>query len=211
MDELQSFSYFPSLVYTISKPEFLEAAKIVCDENVEKAKADHPVDEIYPVYMTGSFYDDPRLEELVTYLGETAWNILSGQGYAMNGVNTYFSEMWCQHHYKHSSMEQHVHGFGSQITGFYFVKTPEDCSRVVFHDPVAGRVMTGLPEADGEQATPASRMINFKPEPGLLIFTNSWLPHAFTRHASDDPIQFIHFNLGVRDAPHVCETNAEVI
>jgi uncharacterized protein (TIGR02466 family) len=161
--------------------------------------------------MTGNFYDDPRIQELVTYIGQTAWNILNGQGYAMEQANTFFTEMWCQHHYKHSSMEQHVHGFGSQITGFYFVQTPENCSRVVFHDPVAGRVMTGLPEADGSMATPASRMINFKPEPGLLIFTNSWLPHSFTRHASDEPIQFIHFNLGVREAPAVCDHSAEVI
>ena len=202
-NEPQIFTYFPTLIYTINKPEFLEVARIVCDEHIEKAKADHDLNEIYPVYMTGSFYDDPRMAQLSDFIGQTAWGILAGQGAAMNGLSTYFSEMWCQQHYKHSSMEQHVHGFGSQIVGFYFTQTPEDCSRVVFHDPRAGKVTSCLPEADVNLATPSSMMINFKPEPGMLIFTNSWLPHSFTRHAAEDPIQFIHFNLGVRQDMNV--------
>lgn len=194
----QIFTYFPTLIYTINKPEFLEAARAVCDEHIEKAKVDHDLNEIYPVYMTGSFYDDPRMKEMSDFIGQTAWDILAGQGAAMNGLGTYFSEMWCQQNYKHSSMEQHVHGLGSQIVGFYFTQTPEDCSRVVFHDPRAGKMMSSLPEADVSMATPSSMMINFKPEPGLLIFTNSWLAHSFTRQAGEEPIQFIHFNLGVR-------------
>ena len=108
-------------------------------------------------------------------------------------------------------MEQHVHGIGSQIVGFYFTKAPENCSRVVFHDPVAGRVMTGLPEKNISDVTQASRMVNFKPEPGMLMFTNAWLPHSFTRHGNDEPIQFIHFNLGVREAINTCNSDAEVI
>jgi uncharacterized protein (TIGR02466 family) len=202
-NEPQIFTYFPTLIYTIKKPEFLDAARAVCDENIEKAKADHDLNEIYPVYMTGNFYDDPRMIELAGFIGQTAWDILAGQGAAMTGLSTFFSEMWCQQHYKHSSMEQHVHGFGSQIVGFYFTQTPEDCSRVVFHDPRAGKMMSCLPEADVSLATPLSMMINFKPEPGMLIFTNSWLPHSFTRQAGEEPIQFIHFNLGVRQDMNV--------
>jgi uncharacterized protein (TIGR02466 family) len=202
-NEPQIFTYFPTLIYTINNPEFLEAARAVCDEHIEKAKSNHDLNEIYPVYMTGSFYDDPRMEELSGFIGQTAWDILAGQGAAMTGLSTYFSEMWCQQHYKHSSMEQHVHGFGSQIVGFYFTQTPEDCSRVVFHDPRAGKMMSCLPEADVTMATPSSMMINFKPEPGMLIFTNSWLAHSFTRQAGEEPIQFIHFNLGVRQEMHV--------
>ena len=199
VDEPQVFTYFPTLVYTVKRPEFLAPVRAVCDEHIAKAKQ-KKLDEIYPVYMTNSFYDDPRMADFSQAVGQMAWEILAGQGYAMQGLSTVFTEMWCQQHYKHSSMEQHVHGFGSQIVGFYFTQTPEDCSRVVFHDPVPGRVMAGLGEADGSMATPASRLINFKPEPGMLIFTNSWLAHSFTRHAAKKPIQFVHFNLAVQQA-----------
>jgi len=196
-NEPQVFTYFPTLVYMVKRPEFLASVSAVCDEHIAKTKQ-KKLDEIYPVYMTGSFYDDPRIADFSQAVGQMAWEILAGQGYAMQGLSTVFTEMWCQQHYKHSSMEQHVHGFGSQIVGFYFTQTPEDCSRVVFHDPVPARVITGLGEADGSIATPASRLINFKPEPGMLIFTNSWLAHSFTRHAAKKPIQFVHFNLAVQ-------------
>lgn len=99
-----------------------------------------------------------------------------------------------------SGMEQHVHMFGAQIVGFYFLEAPENSSRVVFHDPRPGKVQINLPEQDQSMATVASHMINFQPKPGLLIFSNAWLPHSFTRHASDKPLKFVHFNLTVQMA-----------
>lgn len=123
-----------------------------------------------------------------------------------------FTEMWTQEHHKHSAMDAHVHGFGSQIVGFYFLETPEDCSRVVFHDPRAAKVQIDLPEQDVNMATPASKMINFQPKPGLMIFANSWLMHSFTRHASDKPIKFVHFNLTVQmTQPAACPMPAAEI
>ena len=50
-------------------------------------------------------------------------------------------------------------------------------------------------------ATEASDMINFEPKPGMLVFTNAWLPHSFGRHAAKKPIKFVHFNLGVQFVP----------
>lgn len=207
------FTYFPTLIYTFKKPEFLEIAQTVCEEYVEQTKEQQKeLNEIYPVYMTDSFYNDPRISELSKFIGETSWNILNDQGYNMSSFNVQFTEMWCQQHYKHSSMEQHTHKFGSQIVGFYFTKTPEECSRVVFHDPRIAKTMIDLPETDNSMASPVSNMINFKPEPGMLIFTNAWLAHSFTRHAEEDPIQFIHFNLNVVPAGnHICESAAEII
>jgi hypothetical protein len=98
-------------------------------------------------------------------------------------------------------MDQHVHGYRSQIVGFYFLETPEGGSNVVFHDPRAGKVQIDLPEQDVGMATAASKMINFTPKPGMMIFTNSWLAHSFTRHAAELPIKFVHFNLNVIPAP----------
>jgi uncharacterized protein (TIGR02466 family) len=198
-NDAQVFTYFPTFVYSVKKPELLQTVKTVCDEYVQKQKSKQ-LDEIYPLYMTDNLFNDERMVEFSQAVGQMAWDILREQGYNMDGLNTYFSEMWCQEHYKHSAMEQHVHGLGSQIVGFYFTKTPENCSRVIFHDPRPGKVMINLPETSVNMATPASNMINFVPEEGMLMFTNAWLPHSFTRHAAEDPIQFIHFNLGVGQA-----------
>lgn len=123
-----------------------------------------------------------------------------------------FLEMWTQEHYKRSAMEQHVHNGGAQIVGFYFLEVPENSSLVVFHDPRIAKTMIDLPQSDQTQATVASSLINFEPRPGLLIFSNAWLAHSFTRHGSDKPLKFVHFNLATQQSPiQTCPAPAEVI
>lgn len=195
--QLQVAYHFPCPVYLIERPDFLDAVQAVSEELLEVQRKERQLDDIYPVHMTNSYYADPRVAKFSQFVGSTAWNILNEQGYAMQDKAVSFTEMWTQEHHKHSAMDAHVHGFGSQIVGFYFLETPEDCSRVVFHDPRAGKVQIDLPEQDSSMATPASKMINFVPKPGLMIFANSWLMHSFTRHAAELPIKFVHFNLTV--------------
>ena len=199
--QLQVAHHFPCPIYLIERPDFLETVNAVSEENLEARRKEGDLNEIYPVYMTNNFYGDPRMAEFCEFVGATAWNILNEQGYDMQNMAVSFTEMWTQEHHKHSAMDAHVHGFGSQIVGFYFLETPEDGSRVVFHDPRSAKVQIDLPERDMSAATPASKAINFTPKPGLMIFANSWLSHSFTRHAADKPIKFVHFNLTVIPTP----------
>jgi uncharacterized protein (TIGR02466 family) len=202
--QLQVAYHFPCPIYLIERPDFLDTVNVVSEEFLDVAKKERDLNEIYPVHMTQSYFADPRMAGFSEFVGATAWNILNEQGYAMQDKAVSFTEMWTQEHHKHSAMDAHVHGFGSQIVGFYFLETPEDCSRVVFHDPRAAKVQIDLPEQDMNMATPASKMINFTPKPGLMIFANSWLMHSFTRHAADLPIKFVHFNLTVIMQPQAC-------
>ena len=202
-DTLQANLHFPTIVYTIEKPEFLEVVSKVANEALQESHAKQERNELYPVYMTGNLFDKPEIIPFQYYVGGTAYNILVEQGYNLDGFETYFSEMWCQEHYKHSSMEQHVHGAGSQIVGFYFLEVPEDGSRVLFHDPRAGKPLISWMEKDVTQATFASNIINFEAKPGMLMFTNAWLPHSFSKNGSDKPMKFIHFNLGLRQAINI--------
>ena len=202
--QLQVAYHFPCPIYLIERPDFLEAVKVVSEEALEKQRKERKLDEIYPVYMTQSYFADQRMADFSSFIGSTAWNILNEQGYAMQDKAVQFTEMWTQEHHKHSAMDAHVHGFGSQIVGFYFLETPEDCSHVVFHDPRAAKVQIDLPEQDVNMATPASKAINFTPKPGMMIFANSWLAHSFTRHAAELPIKFVHFNLTVIQQQQAC-------
>ena len=204
--------HFPCPIYLMERPDFLDVVNAVSEEYLDLARGKRELDEIYPVLMTENYFANEKLKEFSEFIGDTAWNILNEQGYAMQGNTVSFMEMWSQEHHKHSAMDQHVHGYGSQITGFYFLETPENCSRVVFHDPRVGKVQIDLPEHEITNATAASKMINFEPKPGMLIFANSWLAHSFTRHAADKPIKFVHFNLGVSQAPSACPNpNREVV
>lgn len=209
--QLQVAYHFPCPIYIIERPDFLEAVNAVSEEALEVQRKERDLNEIYPVYMTGNYFGDLRMAGFSEFVGATAWNILNEQGYAMQDKAVSFTEMWTQEHHKHSAMDAHVHGFGSQIVGFYFLETPEGGSNVVFHDPRAAKVQIDLPEQDVSMATPASKAINFTPKPGMMIFANSWLSHSFTRHAADLPIKFVHFNLTVIHQPQACPAPAEVI
>ena len=209
--QLQVAYHFPCPIYIIERPDFLDAVNAVSEEGLKVARKGRDLNEIYPVHMTGSYFADSRVSDFSEFVGATAWNILNEQGYAMQDKAVQFTEMWTQEHHKHSAMDAHIHGYGSQIIGFYFLETPEGGSNVVFHDPRAAKVQIDLPEQDMSMATPASKMIHFTPKPGMMIFANSWLAHSFTRHASEQPIKFVHFNLTVIPQPQNCPTPAEVI
>jgi uncharacterized protein (TIGR02466 family) len=208
--QLQVAYHFPCSIYLIERPDFLETVTFVSEEALEVQRKERDLNEIYPVYMTGNYYADSRMAKFSEFVGSTAWNILNEQGYAMQDKAVSFVEMWTQEHHKHSAMDAHVHGFGSQIVGFYFLETPENCSHLVFHDPKVAKVQIDLPEQDINIPTPASKAINFTPKPGMMIFANSWLAHSFTRHASNFPIKFVHFNLTVISTPQTVPA-AEVI
>lgn len=198
-DDLTPVFCFPTTVVTAFKPEFLDAVNAVSDEYLAQQPSD--IDEIFPAKMSGDFSQDPRLRDFCTFIGKSAWEILSNQGSDVQNASTFFTEMWTQEHHKHSAMEQHVHGNGSQLVGFYFLETPENCSKAMFYDPRPGKVQINLPEADMGNVTPASNVIGFEAKPGTMLFAPAWLPHGFTRHASDKPIKFVHFNINVEYGP----------
>ena len=199
--QLQVDYYFPCPVYLLERPDFLEAVNEVSEEYLKVARKKGAQHEIYPLYMTDNYWGDERVGAFVDFVGATAWNILDEQGYVMQGNTVSFLEMWTQEHPKHSAMEQHVHGGTSQIVGFYFLEVPDDSSRLVFHDPRAAKVQIALPEKDIKKVTPASKMVNFTPKPGTLMFANPWLAHSLTSNAADKPFKFVHFNIAVQIPP----------
>lgn len=213
MSNITAEHYFLTPVYLVDRPEFVDVVNEVSEEHLGKVRQTVVENPLYPVCMSTSYHNDPRLADFCQFIGEAAWAILDQQGYDMSRFTVGFSEMWTQEHHRQSSMEQHVHGYGAQIVGFYFLEVPENSSRVVFHDPRVSKVMIDLPQKDIGAATIASQMINFEPRVGLTIFSNSWLPHSFTRNASDKPIKFVHFNLHAQPVVQQCEVpaTAEVV
>lgn len=195
-DVLDQWSYFVSPIYSIKKPEFLTTSKLATSQLIKNYRKDNKIDEIYPILQV-DVSSDARMTPLLDYVVNTAWNLLDGQGYDMAGCQTYFTEAWCQEHHKYSSMDYHNHN-DSQLIAFYFLDCPEDPPKMTIHDPRPAKLMVNLPEKNTNEITMATSIINFTPEPGTLMFANSWLPHSFTRNASIKPFKMIHMNIGVR-------------
>lgn len=198
-NSIEAWHHFTSPIYNFKKPEFLEIASKVCEEYLEIKRKDEPLNEIYPLYNTDQLSDDDRLTEMAEYTLKKSWEILDSQGYNMNLYKVHFHDFWCQEHNKHSGHERHIHS--SLISGFYFINTPPKSCLLIIHEPRAAKEYINLAEKDQSQASYASNMINFVPEAGTFIFTNSWLPHSFTKNESDEPFRMIHFNVGASYAP----------
>ena len=195
-DTLDQWHYFSTPVYSIMKPNFLETARSVCNKSLSAMRKNNKINDVYPV-VHADVSAEEELLELIQYTLNTGWNLLSDQGYNMNGLQTYLTECWSQEHHKYSSMEYHSHN-DCQLVAFYFLDCPKDPPRLVIHDPRPMKTMTPLYEEDLTTISMASERINFTPEPGQLIFANSWLAHSFTRNSSTKPFKFIHMNISTR-------------
>ena len=196
MDQLQEASYFTTKIYAVKKPEFLEAVKAVSDRYLEEAKKSLGEGQHMTV-MTGAFGHEPEVADFAQYVSQTAWNILSSQGYAVDNLVTFFTEMWTQEHNPVSDMPYHVHNMGSQISAFYFLDVPAGGCQMMIHDPRPTKMMINLPPKDEAVVSDASPHIVFTPEVGTIVFTNAWLPHSFSKNMSMEPTRFVHMNLGV--------------
>lgn len=207
MDRLEEMTWFPTKMYGIKKPEFLEQIRSVSDRNLEKVRAmDHGM-----AVMTGNYSDDPEVKFFTEYICQTAWNVLNTQGYAMDTLVTFCGEMWTQEHPKYSYMETHIHSLGAQVSAFYFLDVPKEGNKLVIHDPRPAKMATALLPRSQNTLTDANGQIVLTPEPGLLLFLPAWLPHSFTRNESDEPCRFVHMNVGVMANPNPVQPNVEVI
>lgn len=192
---LEAMIAFPTHVYTAEIPQYVDRVREVA---LDTLKDSEKANELYPVRMGKSMEMDPRIQDFAAYVAISAGNVLADQGYMVAGMGAYFESMWCQEHHKHSGMDQHTHP-GSLMVGFYFIDVPEDSSAITFFDPRAGKVATPLSEADAAEITYASNAFHMQAREGLLVLTNSWLPHAFTRHGGDTPLRFLHFNINITE------------
>ena len=204
--QLNQFVYFPSAIYSIDKPEFLNDVRTAAMRSLDKRRKEVKLDSIYPLYMSDNLLDEEEMKGFLQFVAQTGWEILQNQGYNMPLFEVFFTEAWCQEHHKHSSMDQHVHNGGNQLVGFYFLDCPTNCSKILFHDPRQGKVQINLQESNVSNATLASDIINFDPKPGMLMFTNAWLPHSYTKNGANKPMRFIHFNLAIQNAANVAVT-----
>jgi len=188
---------FPSAVLRTSHPEHLSAAKAALSKYLLRVSPN-----AWNVCQSESMFDE-SLAPLLTLIAHSSFEMLQDQGYDMSSMMTNVSEFWGQEFMRSGQHMEHVHGHGAQITGFYFVSVPDNGSVPIVFDPRAGKKQISLRQTDIETVTFASEQIMLQVKPGDLMLFNSWLPHGFTRHESDEPFQFIHFNVAVEQVPSV--------
>jgi uncharacterized protein (TIGR02466 family) len=186
---------FPSAVMRLSEPQYLATTKEVLTQYLARVKPNQ-----WNVCQSEAMFDD-RLDDLFTTIAATSFDMLLDQGYNMTNKQTRVVELWGQEFLRTGQHVEHVHGDGMQVTGFYFVNTPENGSMPMVFDPRAGKKQISMRQSNLDEVSYASDQVILNVKAGDFMFFNSWLPHGFTRHESDEPFQFIHFNVCVENAP----------
>ena len=188
---METYAYFSSPIYREERLEWVE-------ETLKHTQKYYEQTEPRLVKQTTHMGNDPDLGYLASYFRDKGVSILKDQGYLTDEYEFYVSGMWEQEFACTGSNIMHVHG-DSQISGFYFLETPEGGSYPVFDDPRPGKRMADLWAPPSDQVTMATPQVHFSNVvPGTMMLFNSWLPHMITENQSNDPTKFVHFILSQR-------------
>jgi len=188
---METYAYFSSPIYREERLEWVE-------ETLKHTQKYYEQTEPRLVKQTTHMGNDPDLGYLASYFRDKGVSILKDQGYLTDEYEFYVSGMWGQEFACTGSNIMHVHG-DSQISGFYFLETPEGGSYPVFDDPRPGKRMADLWAPPSDQVTMATPQVHFSNVvPGTMMLFNSWLPHMITENQSNDPTKFVHFILSQR-------------
>ena len=208
--DFKSAFYFQTPIWIAEAPMFLKNAIKVTDKYIKKAEKilkDKLKNE--PKWKkdlgtfglskhSESFSNDPKIKDLVQFIGQRSYEFLDWQGFALQNHSLHFTEFWVQefsekgggHHDTHVHWNQHV-------SGFYFLKCSEKTSYPIFHDPRSGAEMTKLFQKEPDKITLAASQVHYKPKPGTIIIFPGYVPHQYAVDPGLEPFRFIHFNIKV--------------
>ena len=205
--QLNKEDYFKCPIWFADAPEFVSEIDKASDKYIDEAKKNLQPDidkrnkenktkgDLGSVYHSTTLIGDPKFKTLTDYIGATSHNLLMEMGFDMSGHQLFTTEMWVQEFAKkgggHHTLHTHWNG---HISGFYFLKASDKTSLPLFEDPRAGNLMNLLPELDKTKVTYASSAINYKVEPGRMIFFPSYMPHQYPVDMGVEPFRFIHWN-----------------
>ncbi len=195
--------YFTTPIWSTSIPEWVDNVNEACKPYLDEAHERHSEDvkknkgdDFGLVYHSTNIQYDHKLETLANYIVGTSFNLLDSWGYNLTDHSIFYDSMWVQEFAKNGGGHHRVHIHENcHLSGFYFLQN-EDSSYPLFHDPRPGAAMTSLPQKDESALTPATRVVNYQPQPGDMYIFPSYLPHEYVV-SRGGKFRFIHFNMRV--------------
>ena len=154
-------------------------------------------------YHSHNLWQEEPFKPFVEYVMQQMWNILSWQGYNLQGKRPLLQECWVQEFPEEGGFHEiHIHS-NNHMSGFYFLQCSQETSKPSFHDPRPGKMMTDLMPVDKKKVSTCTSQIHYPVKPGDFIFFNSYLPHAYNHYASKggEKFRFIHFNMQATTDP----------
>jgi len=190
---MDRFEFFPSWVYRDEQPEWVAYSRQLVQKFYDQVASNGMLDQ------TAHMANDPDLKFLVDYLLLASNTILREQGYDMDKYDLYLSGLWGQDVKCNGSTNVHVHK-NSQISGWFFLDTPEGGAYPVYHDPRMNKQMIELDYAQSAELTNSSSFVHFNNvKPGTILMANSWMQHQLTQNNSQTETKSVHFIVSHKD------------
>lgn len=190
---MERFSYFPCHVYRDEHPDWVGYTLQVVQKYFDQTASERSVDQ------TGQMANDPDLKFLVDYLLLASDAILREQGYDVDKYDLYVSGLWGQDVKCLGGTNVHVHK-NSQLSGWFFLETPENGSYPIYHDPRMNKQMVELDYVRSEELTNASSEVHFNNvKAGTIMIANSWLQHQLTQNNSQVQTKSLHFMISHKE------------
>ena len=199
--------YFSSPVYNEDKSEWVDNLNRLCDPYIVQARKDREKNneerlkigyknDIGMTYHSGPLEADSNFNEFHKYIATKSRWALDDMGYDMDKYNLIYTESWVQefsfngagHHWFHTHSNNH-------ISGFYFLKASDKTSRPMFQDPRTAHITLKLKEKNTNNVTNANDIINYTPEPGMLMLFPAYMSHMYQVDHGIEPFRFIHINM----------------
>ena len=195
---------FKCPIYLSEKPEWVDELNKASDPIIARVKKNwkkklkdpkDPTTQLPNSYHSELLWQYPEFQAIANLILQQSWNILSWQGYNLQGRRPLMTELWVQEFPEEGGFHDiHAHG-NNHISGFYFLKCSNKTSRPVFHDPRPGKIMTDLLLKEPQKVNYGNSQIHYNVKPGKFIFFNSYMPHAYIHHKGKEKFRFIHFNV----------------
>jgi len=191
---LNTEKYFinPIWIFNHENKVYLKKLNNASDKYINESKK---LNNKATVFHSKSLINVLEFKELQDYIIATSENLLTEMGYDLKHFEVCCTELWVQEFDLKGGGNHNTHThWNGHISGFYFLKSCDETSKPVFHDPRPGAIMNLLPELDETKLTYATSKVKFNPKPGTIMFFPSYLPHEYTVDMSKKPFRFIHFN-----------------
>ena len=104
------------------------------------------------------------------------------------------TSMWSVINKKNASNSRHIHS-NNYISAAYYVKAPENCGDIVFHDPRS--VTTFRYPKISKQNKLNSNVFTIQPKEGLLALFPSYLYHSVDLNRTNEERIVISFNINL--------------
>lgn len=113
---------------------------------------------------------------------------------------------WANVSPKYAYNRSHTHP-GVWLSGVYYVRTPEECGKLIFSDPRPQTSVYSLPVR--ETGPDTWRTVTYAPVEGRILLFPNWLPHEVEPNLSDDGDRIsIAFNVALARKADSYESNS---